>query len=367
LFLPDWRIGNPYQNLLANSIRVTGVNVGFENYPDEEFALFRTARKYPKVRAIHLHWVHPYMARIFWSGSGAKAYVRTLLLALDVLLVRLRGVKVIWTVHNLVSHESPDERREITARRWLARASTRLVFHSAPARERVERLLSLGLAHKSEIIPHGHLGGMYAADQVREQQLRQQWRIAASERVVLFFGGIRRYKGVSRLLQALRELPGLPLRLIIAGRAFEKDLEREIESAARDDHRVIAYLGFIPDSDVHPLHSIAHIVAVPFERTLTSSSVTLAMSLGKALLLPDAARVLGLPDTRGTMFFTDGDGLKQALQDLAEVDLDAMGRINGAQAEQLDWAVIGRKTAALYRMKAIAPTDDAAGDSIDRE
>ena len=100
IFLPDWRDDNPYQNLLAAGIQSTGLKVDFANYPNSEFPLLTLARNHRKVRVIHLHWVNPYMGRIFWSGRPLKTLISTWLMALDVLMVRLRGIKVIWTVHN---------------------------------------------------------------------------------------------------------------------------------------------------------------------------------------------------------------------------------------------------------------------------
>lgn len=349
LFVPDWRGGNPYLDLLAEGIRSAGLTVGFANYPETELPLLALAREHPTVRVIHLHWINPRIKRIFWSGNSIKVYLRCALLMLDVILVRLRGIKVVWTVHNLLSHESVSPQREIMARRALARVVTRLVFHSDEARNAVEQLLSMRLENRSAIIRHGNYLGMYPDDHGREQQLREQFGLQEGDTVMLLFGGLRRYKGINQLLAAFRDNDDPSLRLIIAGRPFEQDLAEDIQKAAADDPRISAYLGFIPDADVSPLYTISHLVITPFERTLSSGSVILALSQGKALLLPEDARVLGLPDTRGVLFFNNNDGLRSALNALPARDkLQAMGQINFELAKTLDWSSIGRQTVAAY-------------------
>lgn len=349
LFVPDGRGGNPYQDLLAAGIRATGTEVGFADYPDTLFPLLNLARSHPGVRVIHLHWVPEYIGRILWSSSHLKGLLRTVLLILDVLMVRLRRVKLVWTVHNRLSHESTAPQREIMARRTLARVVTRLVFHSTEARISVEKLLAMPLAGRSVVIPHGNYLGMYPADPGRERQLRERLGLGNGDKVILFFGALRGYKGIDQLLAAFHKTHDSRLRLIIAGKPFEPDIAADIEKAAAANPRISPYLGFIPDADVGPLYAIAHLAIIPFERTLTSGSAILAMSQGKALLLPEEARVLGLPDYRGVLFFDQTSGLQAALNCLPDVvQLQAMGRTNLEIARKLDWSMIGQKTVAAY-------------------
>ena len=112
----------------------------------------------------------------------------------------------------------------------------------------------------------------------------------------------------------------------------------------------MTYLGFVPTEDVAPLYAIADIAVVPFEKTLTSGSAILALSLGKALILPEEARVIGLPDIQGTLFFSGAEHLLSILDRLSDMDLDSMGAINLKAAKQLDWLSIGHKISEIYNI-----------------
>ena len=348
IHLPDQSIGNPYQSLLAKGISQHDVEVHFENFPESAFPLNSVICMHPTAKVLHLHWIHPLLKPIMWSGSDFKAWVRLCRLLLDVLIARARGVMVVWTVHNLIAHESPNARRELVARRWLARCVSHLIFHSRSAEQQVMKLLGVTTGKKSSIVPHGNYINVYPKLSQRESELREELKLEAGEIVILFFGAVRRYKGVGTLIEAFSQLPKKNIRLIIAGRAFEDSLATELHDQCSADSRIHLRLGFVPECDVAALHAISNIVAIPFERTLTSGSAILAASLGKALLLPDDARVIELPSFNGTIFFDSVLSLTQAIESLDLTALGRMGELNLSMMKSLDWSVIGRSISLVY-------------------
>jgi hypothetical protein len=101
---PDFRADNPYQRLLADALGSLGVSTEFPRGYRRGLPLTRGAGSWPEI--LHLHWLTAYLrAR---SGVWRAGYAAKLLL--DLQLLRLRGVRLVWTVHNLVEHE---ERRPV--------------------------------------------------------------------------------------------------------------------------------------------------------------------------------------------------------------------------------------------------------------
>ncbi len=347
LMLPDWRGDNPYQDLLAGALTAAGWTVTFADYPDGWLPLTKALRAAPDARVVHLHWIGPYLARIFWKTPEWKARIRIALLGLDVLLCRLSGRKVVWTVHNRLSHETPNAARETLARRVIGRTVTRVLFHSASARDDVCSLLGLS-RRRTAVVPHGNYIGVYAENPQRSRELRDELELAEGTLPLLFFGALRGYKGLAVLLDAFRKTRDPKLRLVIAGKPYEEEIATQLRSAAAADDRIRLRLGFLPEADVAPLFSLVSAVAVPFERTLTSGSVILAMSLGKALLLPEHARVLDVADDGGAFFFEGTEELSRVLASLSDDRLSAMGQHNLGLAKQLDWQQIARMILGIY-------------------
>lgn len=93
---------------------------------------------------------------------------------------------------------------------------------------------------------------------------------------ILFFGFIRKYKGLDLLIQAMAEpaLKNLPVKAIIAGEFYEDALPylQQIESLNVKDRFVLA-TDFIPNSQVHWYFSAAEIVVQPYH-SATQSGVT---------------------------------------------------------------------------------------------
>lgn len=348
-FLPDWSRENPYQNLLMRALTAQNVRVVLQQFASGFFSLNRTVNSCRELRVIHLHWVNDLISHILWTRNPLIARLKLLLLGLDILMVRARGVRVVWTIHNAVAHESGNTAREIQARRMIARTCNRVIIHSASALRLVEERYRISLSSKTSVIPHGNYDGCYTLSDASSDALKSKLHLEASNIAILFFGAIRRYKGVDKLLKVFAESDNPDLRLILAGRPNSEELRAEILDYAKRDTRIIAMLDFIHDDEVAALFAVADIVAIPFERTLTSGSAVLAVSMARPLLLPAEARVLDLVDDDCAFFFHDETGLKTAIANLRKDQLNAMRGKARAIADELSWSKIGAMTAEAYR------------------
>jgi glycosyltransferase involved in cell wall biosynthesis len=96
--------------------------------------------------------------------------------------------------------------------------------------------------------------------------------------LVLFFGFIRKYKGLDLLFEAIHRLnilqPGHPYRFLIAGEFYEdrKPYDELIEKLQIQD-QLILHTDFIPDSSVKTYLCAADVVIQPY-RSATQSGVT---------------------------------------------------------------------------------------------
>lgn len=348
VFLPDWRAGNPYQSLLAQALLGRGLQVGFHAMPKGLFALNRLPADVRRSRVLHLHWVNDLISHLVWPQNGGLRWLKRCCLVLDVWLLRARGTRVVWTVHNLVSHESVNPQAELAARRWLARCSSHLVVHSKSAMRELEQAWRFKLSHKTSVIPHGNYDGCYPLGAGDSADLRQRLGLPQDVLCILFFGAVRRYKGVLVLTQALSQVTRQDVRLVIAGKPNEARLKQELQAAAAQDPRIVLALDFIPDEAVAAYFSLAHAVVVPFERTLTSGSVVLAMTLGKATLLSSEAKVFDLADEGTSWFFDSPDSLAQYIDEMTTDELQARGRAARVVADTLTWEGIAAALARVY-------------------
>lgn len=228
----------------------------------------------------HVHW--PESLLNIRNPAMAALKVRSFLAMVD--FVRLRGGKLVWTLHNLKAHDALHPRLEAAFwRRFIPRVDGVISLSEiglAMARDRFSRLRGLPAA----VIPHGHYRDAYPPCEINA---REALGVAPGARVILFFGEVRAYKNVDSLVRAFHEVKPANAVLLIAGRPKGQALADEIVSAAARDSRVRLTLGFIKREQVAWYFRAADLVVLPYRQILNSGSALLGLSLNRPVLVPD--------------------------------------------------------------------------------
>lgn len=93
------------------------------------------------------------------------------------------------------------------------------------------------------------------------------------EATVLFFGTLRRNKGVAELLLAIERLGDLDtVSFVFAGRGFP-EVEQQIRDAAAKDSRIRFEQGYVPAARKHELYAAADLVVLPYTEFSSASAV----------------------------------------------------------------------------------------------
>jgi glycosyltransferase involved in cell wall biosynthesis len=180
--------------------------------------------------------------------------------AFDLRAVRRRQPLVV-TVHDVVPHQSRVPRaveRALLARQYAA-ANTIVVHHRSV---RARLLDDFDIApERVHDVPHWVIPAP------------AEPRAAPSgSPQILFFGALRRNKGVQVLLDAFATLPDRDLRLVVAGRGAT-DVEQEVRDAAARDPRVVAEIGFVAEARKHELFRASDLVVLPYTGFSSQSGV----------------------------------------------------------------------------------------------
>jgi glycosyltransferase involved in cell wall biosynthesis len=193
----------------------------------------------------------------------------------------LRAVTV-CTVHDARAHER---------RPWLGSFSgfygdfDWLICHSESTRRKVA--LALPTA-RIDVVPHGLYTPLVTAFPDRAAA-RRELQLPANSRVALFFGFIRRYKGLDLFLEAVQtaQREGHDLIGLVAGRPLY-DIGRRVEQARRDGLPVAWHLRFIAREEIATFFAAADVVALPYIDTSDSGAFELAAGFGKPVVVTNA-------------------------------------------------------------------------------
>jgi beta-1,4-mannosyltransferase len=335
---PGLAIGrdNPYTKLLYEAVQSLGMRV-------EDFSPWKALRR--RYDIFHAHWPEYYVVH----PNPLKAVVGTLGVLGCMCWMRLRGTKVVWTVHNLRSHNFPRPRLERAYWRLFPRLVDGFIALTPAgldqAREHFPRLRNL----PGVVVPLGNYVNAYPNDITREEA-RSRLEVEPDEPMLLFLGIIAKYKNVPALATAFRGVPDADARLVIAGRFNSDEDEAATREAADGDQRVRIHSGYVDAGDLQVYLNAADLVVLPFREILNSASALLALAFHRPVLVP----ALGAMPELQTTFGTDWVRLYEG-EITPDVLLSALqwSRASGKQrlthAESLEWAEIGRKTVEAYR------------------
>jgi beta-1,4-mannosyltransferase len=336
--------GNPYQSMLIKNLADLDICVDMRgDFPIKKFLM----RRY-SCDVWHMHWVHYGLQHPLFI---IRLY-RILRRCLRLLILRVFGIRIIWTVHNMVHHDTPYLKSELLYDRLLCLVAHSVILHSEACKNLfIERLRLTNIA-KLYVVPHGNYIGCYA-NVVSKTQSYERLYLPLNCRVFLYFGAIRPYKGIETLVSAYSTAKSCEnSRLLIVGRSRNTEYREHLLSLARLDNRINFHFSFIADDELQYYFNAASVVVFPFKTIFTSGSVILAMSLKKAIIAPKTSTVSELLAHEDDFLYSRDKGLGSVLQEAMSCDesiLTEKGIRNFNKALQFDWKTITKKTADIYK------------------
>ena len=241
------------------------------------FSWFRTARwirkENPDLIILH-HWM-PFIA------VSMGAIVRR--------VKRKTSARVIAIAHNVTPHERLPLWKSLTGR--LLRACDGFIVLSRSVLNELDMFTSN--PHRM-FVPHP-IYDIFGEPTGREMAA-SHLELPPGERYILFFGYVRKYKGLDLLLRAFSGCTGsLPdVRLIVAGEFYsdKKETQALVAELGLVD-RVILHDRFIPAGEVKYYFSLADLVAQPYLSATQSGVTQIAYHFEVPMLVTDVG---GLPE-----------------------------------------------------------------------
>jgi len=341
-FFPVWN-PNPYHTELERALRSLGIEVVRAQSLKSLCRDYRTGVQ--KVDVLHIHA----LPRFGWSLISLRGYVA---FYQRLVWLRIVGVRLVWTMHNLANHESQHRSIENFVARHFAPQMGGIIVHGKSAKRIVESRWNQRTGSPIHVIPHGHYIDSYK-NEISGEAARAHFRFNASNLVFLFLGMIRPYKGVVEMVDAFRVYADPNARLIIAGMPISQEICDQVAHSVKGDSRIRFLPGHVADDDIQLYMNACDVVVLPYRRVLTSGAAVLAMSFGKPCIAPLAGCVTDMLDEQGAIFFdpsVSGD-LERSLRKTVDSRhlLREMGHYNLRRAAEWDWESIGRSTAAVYQ------------------
>jgi len=336
------RRDNPYNYLLYRELAALGAEV-------TEFSLARAF--FGRFEVFHVHWPE---VTFNTAPSLASARLQAALFSRAIDVQRRRGAKLVWTVHNLRSHEKKyPEAEERFWQSFVPRVDAVISLTASALDAAQERFPALK-SRPSFVVPHQHYRGEYA-DTLSRVEARARLGIPPNAHVVTSFGRVVAYKNLPALVACFRDLLPTaaqepPLRLVIAGRPRTEALERELYEASAGDPRIVLALSRIPSDDAQIYLRAADLVALPYRDILNSGSAVLALSFDRPVFMPEGPAARDLQSVAGADWIFAYDSLTpQSLSAALHAALGRADRPEGSHLERLAPRRVATLTLDAYR------------------
>lgn len=212
------------------------------------------------------------------------------------LLLKLFGVKLIWTVHNLYPHDLLPRRSMRLFYFVLFQLLDGLIFLSRSSRTLCYGRYREARRLPASVVPSAHFRSLYAPFSDGAA-----CAVPRNPDTLLFFGMIRPYKGLDQLVSAFGRCRGDHLRLVCAGAAYaEAPYMVEIGRLAAQDARVDLRIGWVSRSETVALFRATALVVLPYRHFFNSGVAMIAVSLDRPVLVPASPCSLELQQQVGS-------------------------------------------------------------------
>jgi glycosyltransferase involved in cell wall biosynthesis len=224
-------------------------------------------------------WWHPFFAPMI--GTLAR-------------LLRRGGFACVLECHNVFPHERSAV--DVSLLKFAAKPIDAFITHSLPDQNDLLPFVSGQSVDTAPLPSPREFDGV--ANRTREG------------RAILFFGVVRKYKGLDVLLAALpKVLERVPARLEIAGEFYDSEdrYRQQIKALGLEQH-VLIDNRYIPNEEIHEIFDRADVLILPYITATQSAVARMAISNGLPLIASNTGGLSEIVVDNETGFlFKSGD------------------------------------------------------------
>ena len=189
--------------------------------------------------------------------------------------------RVLYICDNVLPHERRPFDRAFT--RYAFRPADGFVVQSGTVERDLQSIVP-GAAYR--LVPHP-VYNIFGT--LLDKALARQTLGLTDRRIVLFFGYIRRYKGLHVLLEAMQHLPAsFPLRLLVVGEFYDDEAAYRLAVKERGlEERVLIHSDYVSNDRVRDYFSAADAVILPYVSATQSGIAQIAYNFDKPVIATD--------------------------------------------------------------------------------
>jgi len=325
------------------------------------FAFYKNIFK-SKFRVISgIKWIIGTILSVFharFSGISIfhfHIFYTNILVLFNLLFVKILFGKVVLTVHDVSSFSNSSNSSVIG--KLVYKLTDRIITHNEFSKSEIINV-NANLSSCISIVPHGNFTPFINVQYDKEKS-KEQLGIPNNRRILLFFGMIKKVKGLEVLLSALKGVikQNPDILLVIAGKPWENDFSayQKIIDENNLSEYILLHAKFIPQEDVEHYYCASDLVVLPYKKIYQSGVLMMALSYERPVLVSDLPPLKEIisDNENGFLFKTENvSDLSAKLNSiLGNEELMEQVKTKGTELinTKYDWGEIGKQTKQAYQ------------------
>jgi D-inositol-3-phosphate glycosyltransferase len=278
---------------------------------------------------------------------------------LNFFLFRRKGFKVVATIHDIESFDQYGQEIDPGKYGKFRRAIDQIIVHSDYAKASLKKYFPDFPEAAIHIVPHGDSDFLYNTPISREEA-RKKLNLPMDQQLVLFFGQIKKVKGLDVLLKAHAivrdQMPNV--KLLVVGKPWKVEQE-EFDAIVKEknlEKDCILNYSYVPNEIIPYYFAAADVVTLPYREIYSSGVMIRSLDYSAAIVASDldTFKKIIVEGENGVMFKNEDE------QDLAEKIMALLKdeakmkrlRINAKKTadEKFSWQLIGKKVNEIYKL-----------------
>ena len=282
-------------------------------------------------------------------------FYTNVLVFFNLLVVKILFGKVVLTVHDVSSFSNSSNSSIIG--NFIYILTDRIITHNEFSKSEIINV-NTNLSSCISIIPHGNYTP-FINIQYDKEKSKEQLVIPNNRRILLFFGMIKKVKGLEVLLSALKGVikQNPDVLLVIAGKPWENDFSvyQKIIDENNLSEYILLHTKFIPQEDVEHYYCASDLVILPYKKIYQSGVLMMTLSFERPALVSDLPpfKEIILDNENGFIFKSEdvNDLTLKLISILSNKELIEKVRNKGSELikTKYDWVEIGKQTNQVYQ------------------
>ena len=308
------------------------------------------------LRIIHIHWLYKFQLAWIPGTKVARSLVQ-LWFRVWIRSLQISGIKIIWTAHNLMPHESIFK-DDLAMRRYLIERCAVVIALSEESK--CELTSNFG-SKNILVIPEGAISHPTTYSR---KEFRKLLGVKSEQLLITTLGQLAQYKGIEDLLRASVDFnPQIALR--IAGWCSSEYLAKleELQQIALEMGADIQIdFGKLSDNIYGAYLNAADFYVGPFTHITNSGSINAAITSRLPVIIPDLKSLSWVPERSAIRFNSETERiptLTEAINStigISKDDLSSLREAAGVFVSQRDWSLVAKLHIDLYK-SLIDPID----------